>query len=103
MADDHLTLAVQVKIGSITHTSYGEMRIPRLAVPDMMGEIVISAPDAYSVAFVDACHRFGLGRYLLQLSRRWVIYDTERQRIMLTREEQRTVVRKLYEDRKSVV
>lgn len=98
VADDHLTLAVQVKIGPITHTSYGEMRLPHLAIPDALGEIVVSAPDAYSVAFIDACQRFGLGRSLLQLSRRWVPYDPERQVMKQTREEQRALVEKLYQE-----
>jgi hypothetical protein len=98
VADDHLTLAVQVKIGSILHSSYGEMRIPRLAIPDALGEIVVSVPDAYSVAFIDACQRFGVGRYLLQLARRWVPYDADRQVIKLAREEQRALVQKLYQD-----
>jgi hypothetical protein len=98
VADDRLTLAVQVRVGPVTHTSCGEIRIPRLAVPDTLGEIVESAPDAYSVAFIDACHRFGLGRYLGQLSRRWVPYDTEKQTMKLTREEQRALIQKIYQD-----
>lgn len=98
VADDRLMLAVQVRVGPITHTSCGEIRVPRLAVPDMMGEIVVSAPDAFSVAFIDACHRFGLGRYLSQFSRRWVSYDTEKQAMMLTREEQRALVHKIYQE-----
>ncbi len=98
VADDRLTLAVQVRVGPVTHTSCGEIRIPRLAVPDTLGEIVASAPDAYSVAFIDACHRFGLGRYLGQLSRRWVPYDTEKQTMKLTREEQRALIQKIYQD-----
>lgn len=98
VAEDHLTLAVQVKIGAIIHSAYGEMRIPRLAVPDTLGEIVVSAPDAYSVAFIDACQRFGVGRYLSQLSRRWVPYDAERQGLKQTREEQRALVEKLYQE-----
>lgn len=98
VADDHLTLAVRVQIGPISHSSYGEMRIPRLAVPDTLGQIVVSVPDAYSVAFIDACRRFGLGRYLLQLPRRWVPYDTECKVVKMTREEQRALVEEIYQE-----
>lgn len=98
VADDHLTMSVQVKIGPISHTSYGEMRIPHLAVPDTLGEIVVSAPDAYSAVFIDACQRFGLGRYLRQLPRRWVPYDTGRQIMKMTREEQRRLIEELYQE-----
>ncbi len=98
VADDRLTLAVQVRVGPVTHSSCSEIRIPRLAVPDTMGEIVVSAPDAFSVAFIDACHRFGLGRYLGLLSRRWVPYDAEKQTMKLAREEQRALVQKIYQE-----
>lgn len=98
VADDRLTLAVQVRVGPVIHTSCGEIHLPRLDVPDTLGEIIASVPDAYSVAFIDACHRFGLGRYLLHLSRRWVPYERERQAMKLTREEQRTLIQKLYQD-----
>jgi hypothetical protein len=97
VASDHLTLAAQVQIGSISHTSYGEMCVPRTWTPNSLGDVAASAPDAYTFAFIDACHRFGLGRYLARLERKWVPYDPERCCIALSHEKQREHIVKLYE------
>ncbi|HEU5381601.1 MAG TPA: hypothetical protein VFV38_39775 [Ktedonobacteraceae bacterium] len=97
VASDHLTLAAQVQIGSISHTSYGEVCVPRAWTPNSLGEVIASAPDAYTFAFIDVCHRFGLGRYLARLERKWVPYDPERCCIALSREKQREHIVKLYE------
>lgn len=94
---DHLTFSAVVQIGPLTHTSYGEVRLPQTPAPDALGNIIASAPDAYAFAFIDACHRFGLGRYLARLERTWVPYNHERQIIALSRATQRAHVVKLYQ------
>lgn len=97
VADNYLTLSAQVMIGPITHTSYCDMRLPRLDLPDDLGMMTGSCPEAYAVAFIDACQRFGLGQYLTQFARKWVPYDSERQQIALSREEQHDLVLALYQ------
>ncbi len=97
VAGDHLTLAAQLQIGGISHTSYGEVLLPRTWTPNSLGDITASAPDAYTFAFIDACHRFGVGRYLVRLECKWAPYDPEHFCIALSHEKQREHIVKLYE------
>lgn len=97
VAGHHLTIAALVQIGPIKHTSYGETFLPTSDTPDDLTEVMINAPDAYTNAFIDACQRFGLGRYLAQLERKWVPYDSRRQAIALTHEARRDLALKLYQ------
>jgi hypothetical protein len=96
VADDHLTISAVVQIGTIKHTGYGEVGVPRPSRPDTFSHLTACAPEAFAQAFIDACHRFGLGRYLAVLSRTWVPYDPQHSRLLLSTEAQHDLILQLY-------
>jgi hypothetical protein len=97
VAADRITVSAQVTIGRITHTDYGEVSLTRPIVPDAVGELSASVPEAFERAFLRVCARFGLGRYLAELAREWVPYDAKRGCLALSPEQQRAHLRKLYQ------
>jgi hypothetical protein len=97
VAQTRLVVAAQVQIGPIGHTAYGELLLPAPAAPDEAGAWVRTVPQTFAQAFIGACQRFGLGRYLVHLACEWVRYDSQRQAIALSTDEQLAHVHKLYQ------
>lgn len=97
VAQARLVVAAQVKIGPIGHTAYGELLLPAPIAPDEAGAWVRTVPQAFAQAFIGACQRFGIGRYLAQLAREWVPYDPQHQSIALSADEPMAQMRKLYQ------
>lgn len=96
VASHRLVVAIQLQIGPISHTDYGELLLPPPAEPNDLGAWIRGVPEASEQAFLGACRRFGLGRYLAELTREWVPYDRERRAIALSAHEQYAHVLKLY-------
>lgn len=97
VASHRLVVAIQLQIGPIIHTDYGELLLPPPTEPNDLGEQVRSAPKAFEQAFLGACKRFGLGRSLDGLARAWVPYDRERHAIALSAEERYAHILTLYQ------
>jgi hypothetical protein len=97
VAQDRLVIAAQVQIGSLTHTDYAERPFQVSTALTELENIAPDAQAAFERAFVGACARFGLGRYLTDLARELVPYDPERRAIALSPKAQLDHVQKLYQ------
>lgn len=97
VAHDRMTVSVQVSIGPIAHTDYGEVSLSCSTVPNEVEEFLWSVPEAFEHAFIRACARFGAGRYLSNFAREWVPYDAERGCIALSSQQQQAHILKLYQ------
>ena len=83
---DKLVCYVTVIVCGIAHTDVGE------AAP---GEN--QGTEAWAQAFKRACSQFGLGRYLSDLEKVWVPFDTKRKQIDLDEAGIKNVVRQMYQ------
>ncbi|HEU5374128.1 MAG TPA: hypothetical protein VFV38_01695 [Ktedonobacteraceae bacterium] len=91
-----MVIAAQVQIFEVAHTDYAERPLRPSAV---MEENEVVAPDAHAAfeyAFAGACACFGMGRYLADLERRWVPYDSRHRCMHLSSSDQLELVLTLY-------
>jgi hypothetical protein len=83
---DKLVTYVTIVLCGVPHTDVGE------ASP---GEN--QATEAFAQAFKRAASQFGLGRYLYDLEKEWVPYNSQRKLIDLDKAGKRDIVRKMYQ------
>ena len=94
--DNKLIIPATIILCGVTHTDYGEAFLTVPAKNGTSREDENSATEAYSQAFRRACSKFGLGRYLYNLSKLRLPYDPKYKGLALKRAEQLAYVEQLY-------
>ncbi len=87
VAGTKLVCYVTVTVCGITHTDVGEAPLTDEN----------AATASWAQAFKRACSQFGLGRFLYDLEKAWVPYDTKRKVIALDKEGVRKIVAGMYQ------
>ncbi len=94
--DNKLIIPATIILCEVTHTDYGEAFLTVPAKNGTSREDENSATEAYSQAFRRACSKFGLGRYLYNLSKLRLPYDPKYKALALSKAEQLACVEQLY-------
>ncbi len=94
--DNKLIIPATIILCGVTHTDYGEAFLTVPAKNGTSREDENSATEAYSQAFRRACSKFGLGRYLYNLSKMRLPYDPKYKALALSKAEQLACVEQLY-------
>ncbi|MBA2396175.1 MAG: hypothetical protein H0V70_25905 [Ktedonobacteraceae bacterium] len=94
-----LILPVTVVILGVAHTDYGEEYFTTTSKNGSTREDDNTATEAYSQAFRRACAQFLLGRYLYDLRKLELPYDSQSRQIAISKAERIARVEKLYQER----
>jgi hypothetical protein len=94
-----LIIPVTVIILEVAHTDYGEAFLLAPGKNGSTREDENTATEAYSQAFRRACAKFSLGRYLYDLPKLTLPYDSTTRQIAISKAERIVWVEKLYQTR----
>lgn len=89
-------IAVTVVVLGVAHTDYGEAFLTTTGKNGNTREDENTVTEAYSQAFRRACAQFLLGRYLYDLPKLTLPYDSQARRIAIPKAERIAWVEKLY-------